>query len=221
MLQACRIIPLLLTLSSTIVCSLHLNLIHKHSIHSPLFPGNLTADVERQLRLYADDEARAQLLENKALTSQLQRKHLRPHVAADKFLYMVELSIGTPSGDEERRKYYMVLDTGSGIVWLQCEPCIHCWNQITPIFDPSEDSTTFAPIPCNHPLCNLRQPTFKCVNNQCHYSIRSLTPSFSKGVLASETLAFASSAGSARTESVHHFVFAALVTIENSRFRGS
>nr|CAD1826657.1 unnamed protein product [Ananas comosus var. bracteatus] len=206
MYEALQIIPPLLLLSSSIVCSLHLNLIHKHSIHSPLFPGNLTAG-ERQLRLQADDEARTRLLET-SLQSGLNysEENLRPYLAAEKFVYMVEVSIGTPTHDEGRRKYYLVLDTGSGIVWLQCEPCINCWNQITPIFDPSKDSTTFAPIPCNHPLCDLRQSTFKCVNNQCRYNIRYMTPATSKGVLASETLGFASSAGSARTEFVRHFI---------------
>ena len=56
--------------------------------------------------------------------------------------YFTRLGVGTPP------KYlYMVLDTGSDVVWLQCKPCTKCYSQTDQIFDPSK-SKSFAGIPC-------------------------------------------------------------------------
>ncbi|KAL6220331.1 hypothetical protein ACLB2K_008087 [Fragaria x ananassa] len=47
---------------------------------------------------------------------------------------------------------YMVLDTGSDVVWLQCAPCKRCYSQTDPVFDPRK-SSSFSSLPCSSPLC--------------------------------------------------------------------
>ncbi|CAN1342839.1 Protein ASPARTIC PROTEASE IN GUARD CELL 1 [Linum perenne] len=47
----------------------------------------------------------------------------------------------------------MVLDTGSDVNWLQCDPCADCYTQTDPIFNPSA-SSTYSPVSCDSPLCS-------------------------------------------------------------------
>ncbi|CAH2060273.1 unnamed protein product [Thlaspi arvense] len=50
--------------------------------------------------------------------------------------YVMKLQIGTPPVEIEA-----VIYTGSDVIWTQCLPCINCFNQQSPIFDPSKSST--------------------------------------------------------------------------------
>ncbi|KAL6202957.1 hypothetical protein ACLB2K_026661 [Fragaria x ananassa] len=59
----------------------------------------------------------------------------------------IGIGVGSPP------KYlYMVLDTGSDVVWLQCAPCKRCYSQTDPVFDP-RISSSFSSLPCSSPLC--------------------------------------------------------------------
>ncbi|MGV7440070.1 pepsin-like aspartyl protease, partial [Mycobacterium kansasii] len=61
--------------------------------------------------------------------------------------YFTRLGIGTPP------KYsYMVVDTGSDVVWIQCSPCRKCYSQSDPVFDPTK-SSSFVGVTCRSPLC--------------------------------------------------------------------
>ncbi|KAL6970017.1 Aspartyl protease protein 2 [Sarracenia purpurea var. burkii] len=61
--------------------------------------------------------------------------------------YFTRLGIGMPS-----KFVYMVLDTGSDVVWIQCSPCRKCYTQADPVFD-STKSTSFSGVTCGSPLC--------------------------------------------------------------------
>ncbi|KAK9279782.1 hypothetical protein L1049_013464 [Liquidambar formosana] len=61
--------------------------------------------------------------------------------------YLALVGVGTPPQYE-----YMNLDTGSNLVWIQCAPCMKCYNQTRPIFNPKK-SKTFAPVSCTSHLC--------------------------------------------------------------------
>ncbi|ESQ51327.1 hypothetical protein EUTSA_v10017857mg [Eutrema salsugineum] len=50
--------------------------------------------------------------------------------------YLIKLQMGTPPVEIEA-----VLETGSELIWTQCMPCLNCYNQQGPIFDPSKSST--------------------------------------------------------------------------------
>ncbi|KAM1038909.1 hypothetical protein ACFX13_034254 [Malus domestica] len=61
--------------------------------------------------------------------------------------YYAEVHLGNPPV-----KANLVIDTGSGPVWVQTTQCVQCFNITYPGFDPKK-SSTFRPMPSKHPLC--------------------------------------------------------------------
>ncbi|KAG5579355.1 hypothetical protein H5410_049982 [Solanum commersonii] len=98
--------------------------------------------------------------------------------------YFTRIGIGTPT------KYvYLVVDTGSDIVWIQCLPCAKCYSQSDPVFDPSK-SSSFSPVTCDSPLCR-RLDSSGCNNrNKCLYQVSYGDGSFTVGEYSTETLNF-------------------------------
>ncbi|EAY72465.1 hypothetical protein OsI_00321 [Oryza sativa Indica Group] len=62
--------------------------------------------------------------------------------------YFSRVGVGSPA-----RQLYMVLDTGSDVTWVQCQPCADCYQQSDPVFDPSL-STSYASVACDNPRCH-------------------------------------------------------------------
>ena len=61
--------------------------------------------------------------------------------------YVMKISLGTPP--QER---IAIVDTGSDLVWLQCQCGSNCVMQPDPLFDPTA-STSYSAVPCNDSLC--------------------------------------------------------------------
>lgn len=102
--------------------------------------------------------------------------------------YLLELAIGTPP-----IPFMAIVDTGSDLIWTQCEPCVSCFAQPTPVYDPSR-SSTFSPLPCSSRLCESLA-YYNCTP-ECRYYYNYSDSASTQGVLATETLIF--SAHSAR-----------------------
>ncbi|KAG9441990.1 hypothetical protein H6P81_017844 [Aristolochia fimbriata] len=107
--------------------------------------------------------------------------------------YFVRIGVGSPP-----RSQYMVIDSGSDIVWVQCRPCAQCYAQSDPVFDPSE-SASFAGVACASSLCGRLPPdndaagcTPAAAGGQryCRYEVSYGDGSYTKGTLALETLTF-------------------------------
>ncbi|PON36480.1 Aspartic peptidase [Parasponia andersonii] len=98
--------------------------------------------------------------------------------------YFTRLGVGTPP-----RYVYMVLDTGSDVVWLQCAPCKKCYTQADPVFDPAK-SRSFAGIPCGSPLCRKLDSPGCNQRKQCLYQVSYGDGSFTTGEFSTETLTF-------------------------------
>ncbi|XP_051132786.1 aspartyl protease family protein 2-like [Andrographis paniculata] len=98
--------------------------------------------------------------------------------------YFTRLGIGSPP------KYvYMVLDTGSDVVWVQCSPCRKCYTQSDPVFNPKA-SKSFLGVSCASPLCR-RLDSPGCNNRQkCLYQVSYGDGSFTFGEFSTETLTF-------------------------------
>lgn len=99
----------------------------------------------------------------------------------------MRLGVGTPATN-----VYMVLDTGSDVVWLQCSPCKACYNQSDVIFDPKK-SKTFATVPCGSRLCRRLDDSSECVTRRsktCLYQVSYGDGSFTEGDFSTETLTF-------------------------------
>ncbi|PRQ58485.1 putative nepenthesin [Rosa chinensis] len=98
--------------------------------------------------------------------------------------YFTRIGVGTPP------KYlYMVLDTGSDVVWLQCAPCKRCYAQTDPVFDPRKSSTS-SPIPCSSPLCRKLDTPGCNSKKTCLYQVSYGDGSFTVGEFSTETLTF-------------------------------
>ncbi|XP_058089605.1 aspartic proteinase nepenthesin-2 [Magnolia sinica] len=98
--------------------------------------------------------------------------------------FLINLSIGTPTVP-----FSAIVDTGSDLIWTQCKPCTSCYNQPTPIFDPSK-SSSYSNLPCSSSLCKAL-PTSTC-SPDCEYLYAYGDYSTTQGVLASETFTFGS-----------------------------
>nr|XP_010908060.1 aspartic proteinase nepenthesin-1-like [Elaeis guineensis] len=93
--------------------------------------------------------------------------------------YLVVLFIGTPP-----QEFLAIVDTGSDLVWAQCDPCIECYNQLSAKFN-SSISSTFSKLPCSSKLCQTLQ--LHGCNQSCLYEYWYLDYSYTKGFLAAET----------------------------------
>ncbi|XP_058100453.1 aspartyl protease family protein 2 [Magnolia sinica] len=171
--------------------TLHLRLEHVDSLAS-----NSTPDQLFHLRLQRD------ALRVKALTTLAEQPHHRgsarnttahvkdfsssvisglPQGSGE---YFTRLGVGTPP------KYsYMVLDTGSDIVWLQCAPCRKCYSQTDPVFDPSK-SRSFSTVACGSPLCRRLDVSGCGRQKSCLYQVSYGDGSFTVGEFSTETLTF-------------------------------
>ncbi|KDP26966.1 hypothetical protein JCGZ_22200 [Jatropha curcas] len=82
--------------------------------------------------------------------------------------YFIDVFIGTPP-----KHFSLILDTGSDLNWIQCVPCVDCFEQNGPYYDP-KDSISFKNISCHDPRCRLvsspdpPQPC-KAQNQTCPY----------------------------------------------------
>ncbi|CAL1377431.1 unnamed protein product [Linum trigynum] len=97
--------------------------------------------------------------------------------------FLMELAVGTPPVS-----YSAIVDTGSDLIWTQCDPCTNCYKQPTPIFDPSK-SSTFAKLPCSSTLCSAL-PQSSCGSDGCDYLYTYGDYSSTQGVMATETFTF-------------------------------
>ncbi|GAB2293818.1 hypothetical protein Dimus_028031 [Dionaea muscipula] len=102
--------------------------------------------------------------------------------------YLMSVSIGTPP-----LPYQAIMDTGSDLIWTQCEPCTQCFNQSTPIYNP-QGSSSFSQLSCSSQLCqDLAQQT-NCSSDgtSCDYQYGYGDGSTTQGYLANETFTFGS-----------------------------
>uniref|UniRef100_A0A0V0HXF5 Peptidase A1 domain-containing protein n=1 Tax=Solanum chacoense TaxID=4108 RepID=A0A0V0HXF5_SOLCH len=97
--------------------------------------------------------------------------------------YFVRIGVGSPAKNQ-----YMVLDSGSDIVWVQCQPCTQCYHQSDPVFDPSL-SVSFTGVPCGSSVCD-RVENSGCHSGRCKYEVMYGDGSYTKGTMAIETLTF-------------------------------
>jgi len=97
--------------------------------------------------------------------------------------YFSRLGIGQPP-----KPYYMVLDTGSDVNWIQCKPCTECYQQTDPIYDPTS-SSTYEPMTCEAEQCQSLELS-GCRDGKCQYQVSYGDGSFTVGEYSTETVSF-------------------------------
>ncbi|XP_011042742.1 PREDICTED: aspartic proteinase CDR1-like [Populus euphratica] len=110
-------------------------------------------------------------------------------VSSDMGQYLLKFSIGSPPAD-----IYGIVDTGSDLMWTQCQPCEQCYRQINPIYNP-KSSSTYTGISCQSNECHLLDTATCSAESLCNYTYAYASSSFTKGVLAKEAITFSSSSG--------------------------
>ncbi|KAK4256244.1 hypothetical protein QN277_009134 [Acacia crassicarpa] len=104
--------------------------------------------------------------------------------------YVMSYSVGTPPF-----QIFGIADTGSDLIWTQCQPCKDCYNQTATMFNPKK-SRTFRNIPCPSRECTSAVEETTCdASNVCKYNARYADTSSSNGDLATETLTLGSTSG--------------------------
>ncbi|XP_071906185.1 aspartic proteinase CDR1-like [Coffea arabica] len=172
------------------------HLIHRDSPKSPLYNPS-ESNFERLHEAFHRSFARAQYF-NKRISHS--RSKLLSHFSSDSIQsnitsvngeYLIKVSIGTPAID-----VLAIADTGSDLTWTQCRPCIRCFKQDAPLFDPSKSTTYKQVLSCRAPLCRLDPGITVCYpGNICGYGVAYGDNSFSDGDLATDTFTFESSSG--------------------------
>ncbi|KAM5550096.1 hypothetical protein ABKV19_001171 [Rosa sericea] len=113
--------------------------------------------------------------------------------------HIMKFSMGTPPFD-----IYAIADTGSDLLWTQCQPCKACYKTNFDLFDPFK-SSTYRNITCRAKDCRLvaslrplNYPPNFCKENPkgpCLYMYEYMDTSSSTGELAKETVTLTSTTG--------------------------
>lgn len=108
--------------------------------------------------------------------------------------FVTKIQLGTPA-----KEYIMVVDTGSTLTWLQCQPClVSCYDQEGPLFNPNS-STTYSTVACSSSDCSglvkatLNKPGCTKDGDVCIYVASYGDSSFSVGYLVKDRLSFGKS----------------------------
>ncbi|KAM6554923.1 hypothetical protein CsatB_015685 [Cannabis sativa] len=191
-----QIIPSNFTSSSSFSLLLHSRdslLTTNHSDYKSLFLSRLARDSNRVNSL----NAKLQLKLSNIRKSDLRpvETEIRPEDLSTPIIsgvsqgsgeYFARIGVGTPAN-----QYYMAIDTGSDVNWLQCEPCSDCYQETDPIFQP-ESSSSYNPLTCDSRQC-VALETSACRNNRCLYQVAYGDGSYTVGDFVTETLSFGKS----------------------------
>ncbi|XP_057528020.1 protein ASPARTIC PROTEASE IN GUARD CELL 2 [Amaranthus tricolor] len=96
--------------------------------------------------------------------------------------YFIRLGVGSPP-----KKQYMVIDSGSDVVWVQCQPCKQCYKQTDPVFNPAQ-SASYSGVSCSSSVCGRIENSGCGHSGRCRYEVQYSDGSYTKGNLAFETL---------------------------------
>lgn len=162
-----------------------LRLIPRFSPESPFYPGNLTFEekVERSIELSMNRARYMSYLSNS--NSSMSTDNLRLWVHPDNYYYVTKVQLGTPASTQT-----LLVDTGSDLLWTQCPPCINCYSQSIPMFEPDR-STSYSKVPCDDPVCARH----KCIDGECRYLRVYASDAETRGLVSRETFTFESDQG--------------------------
>ncbi|KAH0457347.1 hypothetical protein IEQ34_012662 [Dendrobium chrysotoxum] len=169
-----------------------LNVVHRHGLCS----SRALQDKPSHAELLRRDQARVNYIHRRAANANSRHNPVGGSLfagvpasighALGNHDYIVSIGLGTPT------KYFSVLfDTGSDLTWTQCVPCVNCYTQKDPLYDPTQ-SSTFSDILCNSNYCT-QLDRFGCSSTStCLYQEVYADYSLTNGTLIQDTLTFSS-----------------------------
>jgi hypothetical protein len=112
--------------------------------------------------------------------------------------FLMQMAIGSPVP----LNLHFILDTGSDLIWTQCQPCgDSCIVQNDPIYNPFQ-SSSFTNISCSDKFClvlNSTSQEFCDLREHCIYGYLYGDFSYTIGVLAYETFSLATAGSPTQT----------------------
>ncbi|XP_026430894.1 aspartic proteinase nepenthesin-1-like [Papaver somniferum] len=174
-------------------------MIRSDSKESPLHPryANLT-QAERFRGRAEQSKARVRHFGSARAAAYNQTSSMNPNVVPVKYVedrdfYIGEVGIGTFNDERQPfQNFYLMIDTGSDLIWTQCRGGGNYFYQDTPFYDQT-GSTTYKRIPCEDlpNQCNGR----RCINGFCTYKEEYGSGQLTYGHLAYETFTTGSTRG--------------------------
>ncbi|KAG0592413.1 hypothetical protein M758_1G244800 [Ceratodon purpureus] len=107
---------------------------------------------------------------------------LNSPVSAGSGEYVMQFSVGTPA-----QRFTAIVDTGSDLCWVQCSPCMRCFQQPDAVFNPLA-SSTYRLANCTDSLCRALPGPICSRANTCTYAYAYGDGSNTRGDLAYETV---------------------------------
>lgn len=158
--------------------------------------------VEKMMLATQRSWRRLQFFQNSINSAKTSAGDYKTRVSSADGSYLTSLTIGTPGVS-----FTAIVDTGSDLVWRQCQPCVECYNQSGTIFDPSR-SSTYNKASCHDSLCQaLPMDQAHCTSEStCQYSYSYGDGSSTSGDVSYDTLRLTDSS-SGETHSIPHFGF--------------
>ncbi|XP_015077877.1 aspartyl protease family protein At5g10770-like [Solanum pennellii] len=175
--------------------------------HKDYCSGSVTnMSRNHQKQVITDDDIRVRsiqdsiknIISGKIETSSQNNIPISSGVKLHSLNYIVTVTLGG-------RNTTVIVDTGSDLTWIQCQPCRLCYNQPEPLFNPSV-SPTYRKVICNSSVCQTLQSATgnsgSCGNDlqDCSYVVNYGDGSYTRGELGQDHLVLGST-------SVENFVF--------------
>ncbi|XVE59850.1 hypothetical protein DITRI_Ditri05aG0080000 [Diplodiscus trichospermus] len=159
-------------------------LIHRDSPKSPLYNASETTS-DRAANALRRSFNRVRHFKPSSVSTITPEAYINAGVGQ----YLMKISIGTPPFDT-----VAIADTGSDLIWTQCQPCSQCFKQDAPLFNPS-DSSTYKRILCRASECSYLEGHSCSVYQFCQYSVSYEDKSSSNGEVATDILTLPSTTG--------------------------
>ncbi|GER48551.1 eukaryotic aspartyl protease family protein [Striga asiatica] len=165
--------------STTNSSGLTLDLIHRDSPQSPSYDPSLS-DSQRLTNSFLRSLKRHHHFNSlNVLASSLPDTDL-VNVPGE---YLLKYSLGTPPVPS-----LGIADTGSDLTWIQCQPCLTCFNQTLPIFAPKA-SSTYKKVLCKTPACtSFLGSSCSTSRGTCDYSEDYVDGTYTRGELSTDTI---------------------------------
>lgn len=190
--------------------TLRVDLIRRDSPISPLLDAQILSNTERLHRAIQRTHNRRRRLQHYTSRngSLAGFNSYSSPVNYEEGEFLMQMAIGSPVPSN----LHFILDTGSDLIWTQCQPCGNsCIAQNDPMYDPFQ-SSSYTSVSCSNSFCSALNVFasvsfgFCDLRANCLYYYEYGDLSYTSGVLASETFSL-EIAGSRTRRSFPHLSF--------------